>query len=94
MPKPVCVKCQCFFRPKQNSFPWIEGMPEQGAQRGLREPDRWKPYKLWNSDMWECPDCNIQIIVGHCSHPVSEHYMPGFKDKVKAWGATLKINDC
>ncbi len=94
MPKPVCVACQCFFRPKQNGFGWIEGMPSDGAQRGKREPEKWRPYKLWNSDMWECPDCGVQIIVGHGAGPVSEHYKPDFAEMVASYGATLQINDC
>lgn len=94
MPKPACPKCLCFFKPKKNGFAWIEGMPLDGAQRGLREPENWCPYKLWQSDLWECPDCQAQIIVGHGANPVSEHYKDNFKEQISAFGATLQINDC
>jgi len=94
MPKPACPKCQCFYRPKTNGFSFIEGMPLNNAARGKRDPDNWKPYKLWNGDLWECPDCGSQVIVGCGYEPVSEHYKPEFTQAVIDWGATLQINDC
>jgi hypothetical protein len=95
MPKPVCVKCQRFYRPKQNAYAWIEGMPNgNGVAAGLKEPENWSPYKLWNSDLWECPDCETQIIVGHGAGPLSEHYRPDFAEQVKFYGASLQVNDC
>ena len=94
MPKPVCVPCQRFFRPKRNGFCWVEGMPEQGAEPGTSQPEKWHPYKLWNSDLMECEGCGAQIVVGHGAHPLSEHYMPDFDSKVQSWRATLQVNDC
>lgn len=102
MPKPVCVACRCFYRPKTNGFAWIEGKPHGGDVlpepsenvRGLRRPEVWTPYKLWNSDLWECPDCGHQVIVGHAPNPASEHYEPDFTAQVASYGAELQINDC
>lgn len=95
MPKPVCVKCQCFFRPKTNGVHWVEGMPDghtPGNIRGRRAPEAWQPYKLWNSDLWECPDCGHQIIVGHAGQPTAEHYQDDFQ--AQAVGSMLQVNDC
>lgn len=94
MPKPVCVACQRFYRPKTIGFGWIEGMPRDNALPGRAEPDKWSPYKLWNSDLWECPDCGSEIIVGHGANPISEHYLPEFADQVAVFEATLQVNDC
>lgn len=95
MPKPVCVPCQRFFRPKRNGFAVVEGRPiGNDAPPGTSAPDRWLPYKLWESDMYECQGCGAQILVGFGMAPISEHYKPGFADAVTRHAATLQINDC
>lgn len=93
--KPVCVPCQRFYRPKTNGLSFIEGMPTgNGVQPGLRDPENWKPYKLWMGDLWACPDCGAEIVVGAGQRPVAEHYQPDFQQQVTAHGAVLQINDC
>lgn len=89
MPKPACPKCLCFYRPKRNGFSFIEGMP-----RDKREPEKWSPYKLWNGDLWECPDCGAQVVVGCPPKPVAEHYEPTFDAAVRDFAPTVQINDC
>ena len=101
MPKPVCVKCRCFYRPHKNGYYLIEGMPrgihagvsaEEG--RGLRRPELWEPYKLWVGDLWKCPDCEHEIVVGFGSRPTAEHYQLGFKEECAAHSDLIQINDC
>lgn len=94
--KPVCVPCRCFYRPKETGFSFIEGMPLNSERdiRGNRSPGSWTPYKLWSGDLWECPDCGAEIIVGVASAAISEHYLPDFHDQVSAYSATLQVNDC
>lgn len=101
MPKPVCVKCHCFYRPKKNGFFITEAMPKYspGAPneniRGLRAPEAWEPYKLWVGDKWQCPDCGHEIVVGFASNPVSEHYLPDFDEKAKLYNPNdFRVNDC
>lgn len=99
MPKPICVPCQRFFRPKKNGCYFIEAMPIGTADGhrvlpGKAEPENWKPYKLWCGDLHECQGCGAQIVVGHANSPISEHYMAGFEDEVKARKVTLTVNDC
>lgn len=102
MPKPVCVGCQCFYRPKRNGYAFIEGKPDGPAvrfstadsRRGTKLPEAWTPYKLWNGDLWQCPECAHEIIVGVIGPPLSEHYLPDFDYRVKQFRATLQVNDC
>lgn len=63
--------------------------------RGNRAPEAWKPYKLWRGDLWKCPDCGFELVVGVIGGPVREHYHPDFKEWVKRLGAEqLTVNDC
>ena len=99
MPKPVCVKCACFYRPKKNGYCLVEGMPNGTTHpdeniRGHRKPEAWQPYKLWVADLWECPDCGHQMINGFASRPLAEHYQSNFKMRAEACRATLQVNDC
>ena len=83
---------------KKQGFYFIEGMPAGGARRprpGNAEPDKWKPYKVWVADLWECKGCGQQILSGFGCSPLSEHYKPDFEDVVKQTKADqLQVNDC
>ena len=93
--KPICVRCQRFYRPSKNGVAFIEGMPNGNhIAPGLADPDNWRPYKLWMGDEWTCPDCGSVIIVGVGWEPISEHYKPEFKERVAEFDASLQINDC
>ena len=95
MLKPICIKCERFFRPKKNGVYFVEGMPiEDGALAGKAEPDKWQPYKLWSGDSWECPDCHAEVIVGVGFNPVAEHYQTHFTARVAALNAELVVKDC
>jgi hypothetical protein len=61
---------------------------------GLKEPNRWKPYKLWSGDLWQCPDCGHELISGVGMGPIAEHYQPEFPGWVERLGAEVQINDC
>jgi hypothetical protein len=94
--KPICVPCRRFFRMKKGGFAFIEGMPlHNRAPAGNAAPEQWKPYKAWNGDLWECPDCGAQVISGVAFEPFAEHYKPDFAEKVLRHGTgQLQINDC
>jgi hypothetical protein len=93
--KPICVPCQRFYRPKKNGFTFMEMMPViDGALPGVLEPEKWKPYKLWRGDLYECQGCGHETVAGVASKPSSEHYMPGFGELAELLDADLKINDC
>lgn len=94
MPKPVCVKCQRFFRPRHNGYWWTEGMPRgTGVPPGKEHADAWVPYKLWNGDLYECQGCGHQIVVGHSVSPIAEHYQQErFNDLNQR--SNVQVNDC
>lgn len=113
MPKPACVKCRCFYRPKRNGIHALEGMPipvrgeerirDNGEIRGRRLPTAWQAYKVWQADLWECPDCGHELIAGYGRGPVLERHDEDFNRKVLEYGdemramgfpGLLPINDC
>ncbi len=67
----ACVPCQTYLRPRKNEIVVLE------------TDDRHKPYKIWLADLWECPDCSHQVILGYGLHAISEHYMIGFDQYLK-----------
>ena len=92
--KPVCAKCALFFRPKKNGFAFIEGMPRtDDAPPGRRAPEQWRPYKLWTSDLWECPDCGVEICLSG-SQPIAVQHEPEFQKLVDRLAPELQVNDC
>jgi len=94
--KPVCVKCQRFFRMKKSGFYFIEGMPREGRpEPGTAEPEKWQPYKVWSGDRWECEGCGATIISGTGREAIAEHYQPDFSERVARLNAAqLQVNDC
>ena len=83
---------------KKTGFYFTEGMPANGQSRpqsGTVEPDKWKPYKIWGGDRWECEGCHAVIIAGVAQQPVAEHYEPDFSHYMKTLKADqLQVNDC
>jgi hypothetical protein len=96
MLKPICVKDQRFYRMKKSGYYFTEMMPKSGNPLpGTLEPENWQPYKIWAGDLWECPDCGAETIVGTGRGPISEHYFDDFNDVVSCLSADqLKVNDC
>lgn len=94
--KPVCVPCQRFFRMQKAGFYFIEGMPRTtDAQSGTSEPEKWKPYKLWVGDRWECKGCHAVILSGFGRGPIAEHHQTDFTERVERLGADqFQVNDC
>lgn len=97
MLKPICVRCQRFFRPHHTGKPFVEAMPADGIVRavpGTAHPEQWKPYKLWRGDEWKCHGCGSTIIVGTGHAPMMERYEPGFETERLAITPYLQVNDC
>ena len=93
--KPICVKCQRFYRPKKNGVWFIEAMPKvRCATPGNSTPEDWGPYKLWRGDLWQCQGCGHEAISGVAREPAREHYMPDFQEVVKEANPMVTINDC
>lgn len=54
------------MRVKKNSVT-VEEVMEDGS-----------PYKLWDADLWECPECGVEVISGFGRAPLAEHYQPTY----------------
>lgn len=96
MLKPICVKCQLFFRPEKTGVCFVEAKRiERNGLPGVSEPRKWEPYKLWSGDLWKCRGCGVTIISGVGNRPISEHFEGDFNEKVKKFYAEwLQVNDC
>lgn len=97
--KPICVKCQRFYRMVKSGFYFIEAMPVAGgdgpAEPGTAEPHRWTPYKVWAGDKWQCEGCGHELVKGTGRLPLSEHFKPDFAATVERLDAAqLQVNDC
>jgi DNA-directed RNA polymerase subunit RPC12/RpoP len=69
MPKPVCVSCKTEFQLKKNGVVALETIGPVGD-----------PYKIWSSDLWECPRCHSQILSGYGLNPLSHRGDPDFRE--------------
>lgn len=96
MPKPVCVKCQRFFRCRKSGFYFTEGKPRgNNVLPGTADPERWEPYKVWSSDRWECEGCGTVILCGFGSQSITEDFRPDFEDvRRKLQADQFQVNDC
>jgi hypothetical protein len=99
--KPVCVPCRRFFRPVRNGYRFTEGMPNGAwtgpgsTPPGVRGDGYWKPYKLWQGDLYRCGGCGAEIISGVAAQPVGERHMVYFDDLRREGGYDqLQVNDC
>jgi hypothetical protein len=73
MPTAGHVLCGCgrFMRPLKNSVT-VEELLEDGT-----------PYKLWDADLWECPECQTQVITGFGRLPLAEYWQPSYVDQLE-----------
>ena len=91
MPRPVCVKCKLFYRPKKNGVRWEEQLPVNLDRTKYPIATEWKPYKVWDSDLWECRGCGTEIIVGHGQTAIMEHFEGGYPGSIEL---LLSVEDC
>lgn len=57
---PVCVKCSKDMYPKKNGV-------------GVLDYAAYGPYQVWDADLWACPQCEIEIVVGFGQNPIARH---------------------
>jgi hypothetical protein len=69
-PHYVCAECEIEMRPKTNCVYVIE-MATFG------------PYKVWEADLWRCPNCGHETIAGFALEPLAEHYEDRFQEILK-----------
>lgn len=95
--KPICIPCQRFFRCKKSGFYFTEGMPtgDGRAAPGAVESDKWKPYKIWSGDKWECEGCGAAILSGFGLNPIAVQHEKNFASDLEALNAKqFQVNDC
>lgn len=69
----LCVNCQRKMVVAKNGVHVVETFG--------RDSD--DPYKLWNADLLECPDCHFQVVSGFGANNYAEHYQPDFSEKLE-----------
>jgi hypothetical protein len=42
-----------------------------------------RPYKVWQADLLECPDCGFQIITGFGQQPLAVKHHPDFDSELQ-----------
>lgn len=104
--KPICLKCNLFYRPVHNGFIIEEGMPDGGGggkkirHKGVNPGDNryqiWSAYKLWRGDKWRCNGCRNEIVVGFAPNPIAEHYQSDYESARRECGGDSIpfIHDC
>ena len=83
------VECQ--------GHPMFDRLCGSGRDAPLKVPGplaNWQPYKLWLGDLWRCPCCGAEIIVGVAQRPIAEHYMSGYAAAVEMYQPKIQIDDC
>ena len=53
--------------------------PKMNGVIGLELAD-FGPYKIWFSDLWECPACGFELLTGFAQTALSEHFKDDFKE--------------
>ena len=70
---PVCAACQTEMHPERNGV-------------GVVDYADYGPVNLWEADLWECPKCHIQIVVGFGDYPISSHIEDDFDKIMELYG--------
>ena len=65
--RPICVDCKTEMIPEKNSILVCQHNPAG------------KPIKIWCADLWKCPMCEYEIILGFGSGAISEWYEDSFE---------------
>lgn len=79
MPKAVCAKCNVSLRPETNGVAVAE----------MFQDDR-EIYKIWDCDLWKCPGCGVEIILGFADRPLTEHFSDNFDAALAYFREKLK----
>ena len=69
--RPVCVKCRCEMRPHKNDFIVEE----------MADTDR--PYRVWSTDLWRCPSCKAEVVMGFAKSAWGEYWQPDYAKKAE-----------
>ncbi len=73
-----CVPCKTMLRPRKNDV-CVHITDNDGSN-----------WKLWQADLWECPDCGHQSLLGFGQQAWAEHYQDDFAKHLK--GVDFTVN--
>jgi len=76
--RPVCKKCQCEMRPETNGV----GLLDMFNPSNTTEP---QPYQIWDADLWKCPKCGLEVVLGFAYDAISHHYEEDFTRIIKGY---------
>lgn len=74
----VCVKCQVEMRPELNG---VGALSMAGAQ----------PYELYDADLWKCPTCGVEMILGFGKRPIAMHFETDFAASVARYEKLIRF---
>lgn len=67
----ICVACEKEMRWLKNGVV-VEEHKEDGSA-----------YKIWVADLWGCPKCGHQCLLGFSDHPICHHHQPEYAEEQK-----------
>ena len=70
--RPVCAKCEVEMRPEKNGV-------------GVLDMAEFGPYKIWDADLYKCPKCGYEVIVGFAHFAIAEHHEANFESTVQSY---------
>jgi hypothetical protein len=85
---PICVECELEMRCAKNGCT-VEEMADFGS------------YRLVSGDLYECPNCNVSVVVGRALTPLAEHFQGDYSHRkatadrpiVRAWTSLREMQE-
>ena len=79
--RPVCIKCQCELKPEWNGV-------------GVVDYAEYGPYKIWDADLWKCPKCGYELVVGFGDMAISHHHDDHFGQVLEGYKKNARLIEC
>jgi len=75
-----CVQCQTYLATRKTGVTVLETFEDR------------RPYKVWQADLLECPDCGFQVVKGFGMQPIAICHQPDFEKELQR--VEITINGC
>ncbi len=75
----ACSTCLLWMKVRRNGVNVLETL-EDGTT----------PYKVWEADLWECPECSHQVLSGFGLHAISEKHKDHFAEHLARVNITIR----
>lgn len=80
MNRPVCVSCGCYYRCWKNDVVVETG--ELKVSERFSEPSTWVSHEIRSADLWRCPECEGEIVIGFAQDPLSHSLKAGYAERL------------